>query len=88
MRYFILEPEIAGGWGERTVADTGIFPPTVTALHYRFDGWRGDELLESFPCFIVTDRFAVLAEHTAAIKLWDRVALGLVQPEAPGKPAR
>lgn len=58
MRFFVLEPEIAGGWGERTVADTSVFPPTVTALHYRFDGWLGDELLESFPCFIVTDRLA------------------------------
>ena len=59
MLFFVLEPEIAGGWGERTVADTSSFPPTVTALHYRFDGWLGDELLESFPCYIVTDRLAV-----------------------------
>src|SRR5436190_24088139 len=58
MRFFVLEPEIAGGWGERTDADTSAFPPTVTALHYRFDGWLGDELLEAFPCFIVTERLA------------------------------
>lgn len=58
MSFFVLEPEIAGGWGDHTVADTSVFPPTVTALHYRFDGWLGDELLESFPCFIVTDRLA------------------------------
>jgi len=27
-------------------------------LHYEVDGWLGDDLLQSFPCFIVTDRLA------------------------------
>ncbi len=58
MSFFVLEPEIAGGWGDRTVADTSVFPPAVSSLHYRFDGWLGDELLETFPCFIVTERLA------------------------------
>ncbi len=58
MNYFVLEPEIAGGWGKRTVADTSVFPPAVASLHYRFDGWLGDELLEAFPCFLVTERLA------------------------------
>lgn len=58
MNYFILEPEVAGGWGERTVADTREFPPAVSVLHHVFDGWLGDEILEAFPCFIVTDRLA------------------------------
>jgi hypothetical protein len=26
----------------------------VKHLHYEFEGWSGDELLASFPCFIVT----------------------------------
>ena len=34
--------------------DSSTHPPVVFRLHYLFDGWRGDELLESFPCFIVT----------------------------------
>lgn len=52
--YFILEPEVAGGLGEQTVMDSGKHPPVVAKLHYEFDGWLGDEILESFPCFIVT----------------------------------
>ncbi|MBA4017919.1 MAG: hypothetical protein C0483_12145 [Pirellula sp.] len=56
MVWSVLEPEVAGGWGERTVADTSIHPPRVTVLHYKFDGWLGDELLESFPCYIVTSQ--------------------------------
>jgi hypothetical protein len=30
-------------------------PPIVSRLHYEFAGWSGDVLLESFPCFIVTE---------------------------------
>lgn len=54
MHYFI-EPEVAGGWGDGTVADRTTHPPGVSKLHYQFDGWLGDELLESFPCFLVTE---------------------------------
>ena len=25
---------------------------------YEFEGWLGDDLLETFPCFVVTDRLA------------------------------
>ena len=38
--------------------DVSSHPPTVTRLHYQFDGWLGDDLLEAFPCFIVTERLA------------------------------
>lgn len=55
---FILEPEVAGGWGEGTVADTSVHPPVVHELVYEFAGWLGDDLLESFPCFIVSSRLA------------------------------
>ena len=53
--YYAIEPEVAGGWGERTVSDVSVHPPLVTRLHYEFEGWLGDVLLESFPCFIVTE---------------------------------
>jgi hypothetical protein len=54
MHYFV-EPEVAGGWGVNTEADTSRHPPLVSKLHYQFDGWQGDDLLESFPCFIVSE---------------------------------
>ena len=54
MHYFV-EPEVAGGWGMNTKADTSRHPPQVSTLHYQFDGWQGDDLLESFPCFIVSE---------------------------------
>ena len=58
MKYYYLEPEVAGGFGPDTIMDHSVSPPRVKRLDYEFDGWSGDELLESFPCFIVTDRLA------------------------------
>ena len=54
MKYYILEPEVAGCLGDKTVMNREIHPPYVTALHYQFNGWLGDVLVESFPCFIAT----------------------------------
>ena len=59
MTYYFVEPEVAGGWGPNTVATRQAGRPTlVTQLHYVFDGWLGDELLESTPCFIATETLA------------------------------
>jgi hypothetical protein len=56
--HFELEPEVSGGWGRNTVADTSVHPPIVHELHYEFSGWLGDDLIESFPCFIISERLA------------------------------
>lgn len=59
MSYYFVEPEVAGGWGPNTVATKSVGRPTTVArLHYVFDGWLGDELLESTPCFIATETLA------------------------------
>lgn len=57
--FYVVEPEVAGGLGEGTQLDRSVHPPLVSRLHYVFDGWLGDDLIESFPCFIVTERLAV-----------------------------
>jgi hypothetical protein len=56
--YYYVEPEVAGGFGEETVLDTTVHPPIVHSLQYVFDDWLGDQLLETFPCFIVTEAVA------------------------------
>jgi hypothetical protein len=55
MKYFVIEPEVAGGLGPNTTMERSVHPPLVSRLHYQFDGWLGDAVLESFPCFIVTE---------------------------------
>jgi len=55
MKYFYVEPEVAGGLGKNTVMNRDVHPPIVSELNYHFDGWLGDELLETFPCFIASE---------------------------------
>jgi hypothetical protein len=55
MSYYVLEPEVAGGFGAHTVIDRSSGKMVVQKLHYQFDGWLGDELLESAPCFIASE---------------------------------
>ena len=56
MRYFFIEPEVAGSSeGDNSVMDRSVHPPVASRLHYVFAGWGGDVLLESFPAFIVTE---------------------------------
>jgi hypothetical protein len=54
MRYFSIRPEVAGNIEMRSDADWKTHPPIVRKLHYEFEGWLGDAILEAFPCFIVT----------------------------------
>lgn len=56
--WYQVEPEVPGGWGVATVADTSVHPPKVEALHIEFDGWIGGELLETFPSFVISERLA------------------------------
>lgn len=51
--YKLIEPEVAGSLGKETELDNSVFPH-VKKLNYEFDGWLGDDILESFPCYIVT----------------------------------
>lgn len=60
--FFTLEPEVAGNLGPGTVMDTTTHPPTVERLNYEFEGWLGDELVESFPCYLVSDHLRRLIE--------------------------
>lgn len=53
--FYELEPEVAGGIGERSVLDYSSRPLRVVVLHYEFQGWLGDDLLETVACYIVTD---------------------------------
>lgn len=56
MIFKYIDPEVAGSLGDDTIMDTSTHPPIVLKLHYEFSGWLGNDLLESFPCFIVTDK--------------------------------
>lgn len=60
MILYFLEPEVSGGHGEYTIyrteddIETDGISGKVKYLHYEFEGWLGDDLLESTPAFIVS----------------------------------
>jgi hypothetical protein len=55
MTFYKLQPEVAGGFGQNAVLlDPSARPPKLSKLHYEFDGWLGDPLLETVATFIVT----------------------------------
>ncbi|MEV6527554.1 hypothetical protein AB0M43_37075 [Longispora sp. NPDC051575] len=64
MRFHLLEPEVAGELGPGTVIDTTVHPPRVSVLEYVFTDWLGDDLLESFPCYLASERLADAIERS------------------------
>ena len=55
MKYYLIEPEVAGGIGEHSVIDRSSGKMIVRKLHYVFEDWGGDVVLTSCPCLIVTE---------------------------------
>jgi len=54
-RFYALEPEVAGDFGDATTGDTYARPPKLKHFDYEFEIWLGDPLLEAISNFIVTD---------------------------------
>lgn len=54
-KFRYAQVEVAGALGDETKINKDTFPPIVTKLHYIFDGWCGNDIIESFPCYIVSD---------------------------------
>jgi hypothetical protein len=54
--YKKIEPEVIVGLGDKTVFKEQK-PPLINIekLHIHLEDWLGDDLMECFPCYIVTD---------------------------------
>lgn len=37
-------------------------PPIIEQLHFEFEGWLNDDILETYPCFLVTERLRAQIE--------------------------
>ncbi len=65
MTYYQLEPEVAGGFGPKSVfLDVGARPPRIEKFNYEFDIWPRDPLVEAVATYIVTKP---LAEKIASL---------------------
>lgn len=56
MTNYLLDPEVAGGLGPGSQMERSGARLVVTRLNYEFEDWLGDDLLETFPCYVVTAR--------------------------------
>jgi hypothetical protein len=55
---YSLDPQVAGELGEGSVLDTTVHPPVVTEVDYVLDQPEADELIQSFPVFLVSSGLA------------------------------
>lgn len=56
MRFYKLEPEIAGEIGDNSIIqyENGKISK-IKYLEFRFTDWLGDELISTHPCYIITE---------------------------------
>lgn len=54
--YHALQSDVPDENGEHMQLDTSVHPPRIIHLHLTLDNWDGDEIIESFPVYVVTDR--------------------------------
>jgi hypothetical protein len=82
MDFFLIEPEVAGDLGDGTVMDTSVHPPRVSSLHYVIQDWFGDDIIASFPCYLVTPRLAKALEAANLTGFHFDAARVTLSPEA------
>jgi hypothetical protein len=51
-----LKPDTPGQLGNKTILDNSTHSPHIEKLHFIFDDWFEDDLIECFPCFLITER--------------------------------
>jgi hypothetical protein len=51
----VLEPLVAGQLGDGTLLDASTHPPLVSRVQYVLDAPTSDDLIESFPVFLVSE---------------------------------
>lgn len=70
MKLFMIEPEVAGELGENTIYEN--YDDVVNEgerakishLHFVFYGWLGDDILETTPCFLVSEKLKETIEKS------------------------
>lgn len=55
---YCLDPQVAGELGDGTVLDSSTHPPQVSKVDYVLDQSDADELIQSFPVYLVSTNLA------------------------------
>jgi hypothetical protein len=62
---YVLEPLGAGQLGGGTLLDVSAHPPLVSRVQYVLDAPTSDDLIESFPVFLVSEALGSALMETA-----------------------
>jgi hypothetical protein len=62
--FYLLHPEVCGGIGPHTIMDRSTHPPVVHHLHYVFEAYEGEHLVEGFPCYLVSAPLEMALERS------------------------
>jgi hypothetical protein len=62
--YDVLQPEVVVGLGDNTTGLDINDPAVIEKLHVNFEDWLGDDLIEVFPCYLVTEKLKTLLTQT------------------------
>jgi hypothetical protein len=55
-KYNIIQPEVIVGIGENTEGEDINDHEGISHLHINLEDWLGDDLVEVFPCYLVTEK--------------------------------
>jgi len=61
---------------------TEVHPPRVEHLHYEVQGWLGDDLLDSTPCFLISPELAAIGPQAGCTGLRTDDARVTITPDA------
>lgn len=61
---YIIEPEVSGQIGEETIINNATHPPIVKFLHFIFYGWLGDDIIECFPVYLISERLKLSLDNS------------------------
>jgi hypothetical protein len=63
MSTYLVSPLVPGDLGPGTEMDASVHPPLVRSVHFVFNDWLGDDLVEAFPIFLATERLASMIDE-------------------------
>jgi len=81
INYLTVQPEVIVGLGDKTEFKEKDQPfKTVTKLHIDLEDWLGDDLMECYPCYIVTEKLKKLLD-TSNFKGFDTSEMEVTRAE-------
>ena len=64
---YSIDPQVAGELGDGTVLDSTVHPPSVSQVEFILDYPETDDIVQSFPVYLVTSQLAARIEQAEMV---------------------